>query len=461
MRRATIIGSAFVFVLGVLAITLAVRDSNRTQDAPPVAAIATGATSEARAVVPARHAHSGFLYGRIITVDGATYEGRLRWGGDQEAFWGDYFNGAKDGNPWAAYAPGEAGKARKGFEIFGFEVGGSDRSHLNRLFLARFGDLARIEAHFADVLVTLKSGTVVTLDRFAAGDIDDGVRVWDDSRGVVDVDARRISTVEFLPTPPLAGAPDRLYGVVHTRQGQFAGYMQWDQESGVTTDMLDGHTGDEALSLPLGMIRSIVRHSRDSALVTQLDGRRIVLANTADVSRGNRGIYVDDTRYGRVLVSWDAFDRAEFSAGGSGPAYDDFPAARPLAGSVSAHGGRSLAGRLVYDFDETQTTETLDGTFEGVDYAIPFGLIASIVVPERQASRLEPVRIVLRHGGELPLERSGDVGDRNAGMLIFVDGREHPEYVLWTDVERIDFDRPIGAVDAPFSPNSHESLTPP
>jgi hypothetical protein len=27
-------------------------------------------------------------------------------------------------------------------------------------------------------------------------------------------------------------------------------------------------------------------------------------------------------------------------------------------------------------------------------------------------------------------------------MLIFVDGRERPEYVLWTDVARLDFDRP-------------------
>jgi hypothetical protein len=27
-------------------------------------------------------------------------------------------------------------------------------------------------------------------------------------------------------------------------------------------------------------------------------------------------------------------------------------------------------------------------------------------------------------------------------MLIFVDGRERPEHVQWTDVEQIDFDRP-------------------
>jgi hypothetical protein len=27
-------------------------------------------------------------------------------------------------------------------------------------------------------------------------------------------------------------------------------------------------------------------------------------------------------------------------------------------------------------------------------------------------------------------------------MLIFVDGSQRPEYVLWVDVERVDFHRP-------------------
>ena len=36
---------------------------------------------------------------------------------------------------------------------------------------------------------------------------------------------------------------------------------------------------------------------------------------------------------------------------------------------------------------------------------------------------------------------SGDLGEGNAGMLIFVDGRERPDYVPWTDVEQVDFDR--------------------
>ena len=139
-----------------------------------------------------------------------------------------------------------------------------------------------------------------------------------------------------------------------------------------------------------------------------------------------------------MLISWDAFERLDFSAGGSGPAYADFPPGRPLTGSVTTRAGRRLAGRLVYDLDESETTETLDAPSRGVDYTIPFGLIASIVLPGRE----KRARVTLHNGEELQLERTGDLGERNGGMLIFVDGSQRPEYVLWTDVEQVDFERP-------------------
>ena len=153
------------------------------------------------------------------------------------------------------------------------------------------------------------------------------------------------------------------------------------------SDELDGHTADGELSLRFDTIRSIARRSRDSSLVTLLGGREVVLSGTGDIGHGNRGIYVDDRRYGRVLISWDAFERVDFSPGGSGPAYGDFPPGRPLTGGVTTRAGRRLAGRLVYDLDESETTETLDAPFQGVDYTIPFGLIASIVPPGPRRAR--------------------------------------------------------------------------
>jgi hypothetical protein len=280
---------------------------------------------------------------------------------------------------------------------------------------------------------------VFGLDRFAAGDIDDGVRVWDGKRGIVDLDARRIRTIEFLPTTRLGDAPGRLHGTVRTWQGNFSGFIQWDQQDGVGTDELTGRSTDGEVRLRYDAIRSIVRHSADRALVTLVDGREMVLSDTQDVGRGNRGVYVDDPRYGRVLISWDAFERVDFSAGDGKDAYGDFPPGRALTGSVTTRDGRRLAGRLVYDFDESETTETLDAALSRVDYNIPFSLITSIVPNDRGAQGIPRATVILHDGQELQLEPTGDLGPGNAGMLIFVDGRQRPEYVPWTDVARIDF----------------------
>jgi hypothetical protein len=58
--------------------------------------------------------------------------------------------------------------------------------------------------------------------------------------------------------------------------------------------------------------------------------------------------------------------------------------------------------------------------------------------------------VTLHNGEEPQLERTGDLGEGNAGMLIFVDGQHRPEYVPWTDVEQIDFDRPPAAMYPPL-----------
>lgn len=423
--------------------TLAACDSRPGQSAEqttaPAAAVATPGPAATNPAAPGR---PGFLYGRVTDVDGIAYEGRLRWGQDQEAFWDDYFNGIKDDNPWAEHLALAGRPAERRLEIFGIKFGGGSTG-IDRQFMARFGDIARVEAQLAKVQVTLKSGTTVVLDRFAAGDIDDGVRVWDVRRGVVDLDTRRIRTIEFLPTATSSAAADRLHGTVRTRQGDFTGFIQWSRQDCLTDDELDGRTGDEDVRLRYDTIRAIARQSRDAALVTLRDGREVVLSGGRDVSDRNLGVYVDDPRYGRVLVSWDAFERLDFTpAGSSGPGYADFAAGRPLAGSVTTRDGRRLAGRLVYDFDESETTETLDAAIQGVDYTIPFFAIASIVTDTRDARDARRALVRLRSGEELALERVGDLGERNAGLLVFVDGSESPGYVPWSDVRQIDFEDP-------------------
>jgi hypothetical protein len=308
--------------------------------------------------------------------------------------------------------------------------------------MARLGDIARIEAHGRDLKVTLKSGTAFHLDRFGADDLADGVRVWDATRGVVDLDEWRVRSIDFLPTARLDSLPARLYGTVRTADAAFTGFVQWNRKQCIGSDELAGYGSDgNELKLRFDTIGSIARHTATSSVVITRDGRQVAVSGTPDAGNGNLGVYVDDGRYGRVLVSWDAFESLELSSGGSGPGYGDFPAGRPLAGSVTTRTGRVLTGRVVYDLDESETTETLDAPLRGVTYTIPFGLIASIV-PGRGAER---ARVRLHDGGELRLERTGDLGDTNGGLLVFASGSDDAEYVPWSDVERLDFDRGLFA----------------
>ena len=409
----------------------------------PLALTACGGVDEQAACLS--EASPGLLYGRIIDVEGETYEGRLRFGGDEEVLWSHYFNGVRDGNPWADQVPrAQLPRQREAIELFGVQLAGWNRRlDLERPFMARFGDIARIEARGRDLRVTLRSGTEVELDRYAADDFADGVRVWDCERGVVDFKEGRVRTIELFPAPGGTAGPAPLHGTVRTADGQFTGFIQWNREESLGIDGLDGETADGPVTLPFETIRSITRRSRESALVTLLDGREVVLSASHEVGPRNRGMYVDDARFGRVLVSWDAFETLEFTPGGSAPSYADFPAGGPLVGSVTTRDGDRVAGRLVFDLDESETTETLDAPARGVDHTLPFALVASIELPaEGRGAR--PVTVTLRDGAQLKLERAGDLGDANGGMLVFVEGREHPEYVAWSDVARVDL-APSGA----------------
>lgn len=94
MNKAIIAGGRAVVALVVLA--LAAGYPVRGQDVDPAAAASTSITLPRTA---GAEADPSFLYGRVTTISNDTFEGRLRWGGDEEAFWGNYFNGFKDKNP--------------------------------------------------------------------------------------------------------------------------------------------------------------------------------------------------------------------------------------------------------------------------------------------------------------------------------------------------------------------------
>ena len=75
MNKATIAGGTTAIVLIVLVLALVAGYRALEQDVDPAAATSPAITPSTAA---AAEAHPSFLYGRITTYDGATYEGRDR-----------------------------------------------------------------------------------------------------------------------------------------------------------------------------------------------------------------------------------------------------------------------------------------------------------------------------------------------------------------------------------------------
>lgn len=376
----------------------------------------------------------GYLYGTVRTKSGTTYEGRLRWG-NEEAFWTDHFNATKDERPLVRDIPREHRDSSEQLKVFGVPVG-IRWSDVDRQLIVRFGDLRSIvPSGSGDGTLVTKDGEEVPF-RDGSNDVGARITVWDAAVGEIRVPWEKIRRVDFKPAPAdLPGVPARISATVKTEAGTFRGALQWDKEECLATDVLDGESEDGKLKVEMGRIRAVEREGRRASRVFLSDGREVVLRGTNDVNDDNRGIFVDDARFGRVLVPWSAFVRADFEDAGSGPGYDEFPPLGPLQGTVKTRDGKSLKGRIVYDVDESRGWETLDGDEDGISYSIPFAQIASVV-----PSGSRRTRVTLRGAKEeLVLGESGDVTDRNAGVFVLAGGAK--TYVPWDEVARIDFER--------------------
>ncbi|MGH7575910.1 MAG: hypothetical protein ACREM1_12405, partial [Longimicrobiales bacterium] len=89
MTRTTIISTAFATT--VVFVTLAVAHRHLEQEGrrTPPRPVSPPDVASSRVMTPSTgKAHEGLLYGRVSTDDGVIYEGRLRFGGEEEAFWG-------------------------------------------------------------------------------------------------------------------------------------------------------------------------------------------------------------------------------------------------------------------------------------------------------------------------------------------------------------------------------------
>ncbi len=385
----------------------------------------------------AKDEHKGFIYGTVMTESGKEYTGFLRWG-NQEAFWDDLFHSGKEDLPFLDDLDDDQIRElrkskRRGFSLWKrWDVD----YEISRMFIARFGDIDKIEPMGeGDADVFMKNGNKFEVSG-VADDVTSKIHVNDSSMGKIELHWDRLESIEFMAAPKSADPGVwRLHGKVETDEGIFEGYIQWDKQECLNIDKLDGDTDDGDVSIEMGRIRSIKSNGRRSSTVTLKDGRSFKLSGSNDVNSENRGVMVEDPRYGRVTIGWKAFESVTFSDPcASGDGYDDYPARGSLKGTVTDDRGNTYKGRIVIDLDEAEGWEILNGDVGHIDFDIPIYRIKLL-----EPRGYDECRVTLKNGEKITLEDGQDVTEDNAGILVFTNGND-PKYIEWGDIEKIEFD---------------------
>jgi hypothetical protein len=405
---------------------------------------APGASPAAHpAAAPAPGPGAAFIHGTVTLRDGAPHTGFVRWR-DEDAFWDDTFSATQVDPPWFAYADREA-LVRERRQLY-YQSHGllnrlawamhqqDERAGFRRSFVCRYGDLVALRVPADDdkpTVAVLKDGREVAIEE-PSRDLGSDLLVYAGPGDPVELDWDEVREIRFDAAPPGATPyAQRLAGTVEFAGGKLSGTVQWDTSECTSLDELDGDEQDVSMA----DVRRVARNRRGGCDVTLADGRTLALSGTNDVGDGNRGAAVMVAGLGRVIVPWSRLVAADLQpVPATAPAYDDFPAARPLRGTVTTTDGRALSGRLVYDLDESTTGDVLHGALDERDYEILFGLVAAIVPAAPGACD-----VTLRDGQRLTLSGDEDTGEGNAGLLVFADGAEKPVHLPWSAVRRLDF----------------------
>ena len=113
--------------------------------------------------------------------------------------------------------------------------------------------------------------------------------------------------------------------------------------------------------------------------------------------------------------------------------YKSYKPSKELRGTVLTIDGDEIKGKIVFDLDESQGFEILNGKIDDMAFYIPFSRIKTITPKGRHSSLVK-----LKNGEELRLEDSQDVSRNNDGILVFPDDGG-TEYIDWEDVDKITF----------------------
>jgi hypothetical protein len=391
-----------------------------------------------------------FMYGKITTVEGKSFEGPLRWG-KEEVYWVDTFNGAKERNENLRYLTADQRHdldnryrnndwENRFMKSFGWnwDDDNNGRPDYVHQFSCQFGEIKSIRPIGRNgAELEMRNGTRIEVDGEGYNDLEANVRVVDAEIGEITIDWDRIDKVEFLKTPSKLptrfGTP--LYGTVEAFGDQFTGYIQWDHDERLSIDKLDGDSDDGDVAIEFGKIKSIERAGGRSR-VTLFSGRELVLDGSNDVGSGHRGVIVMSSDFASIDIPWSEFDKVTFVEKPATrlPGFEVFNSQKELSGTVTGYDGKTYTGKIIYDLDEAYDHELLQGKMGDYEYALPFRSISRITTNgEYQCT------ISLRNGKSIKLADGQDVDQRNQGILVFESGKNEPTYLPWQDVREVAF----------------------
>lgn len=377
--------------------------------------------------------YGGYLHGSITLKDDTVKTGVIRWGKD-EAYWDDHFNASKEETPYQKYLPKDAKQKKKGgLKFFGVTFNFNSVG-TGRQYIARFGDIAVITPEGqGKALITMKNGKKYGVR--GSGDLDETL-VLSNASGNQEIEWDQIKEIRFSNnSQDLGPRLKRMYGVVETTQGKFEGFVAWDREERRADDILDGEEGEIDREIPFGDIRIMEKLSKQETKVILRDGTTRILSGTNDVNRDNRGIEVNDARFGRVIVPWRHFLKVRYQdVNHVGDNYDSFHKTSLLHGKVYGKDGKIYMGRIVYDLDESERWEMLDGEIKGIRYSIPFGFVDKMIPLSKKRTR-----VTLTTGETLVFRKTVDVNADNGGLLIYEYNPNPPVYLTFKDMKKVVF----------------------
>jgi len=380
------------------------------------------------------------IYGKITLNNGETYTGQMRWEGDQ-SMWTDIFRADKKERPamnlLSEKELRQIDERSENFQ-FGFMALWEDkRPKTNFSFQCSFGDIESLTTVAKNkVSLKLRNGKKILLTRDKGGDLEEDIYIYDKNSGRLTLDFDNIKSIEFKPTPnPLKspiGYP--VYGKVLTSSGIFEGYIIWDLEERLESDLISGRRNGTKIDIAFGDIKEI-RAQADGSYLKLLSGKDLFLNDHDDVNSGNHGIVIFGRGQNRVKVNWQNFISLELTKPQFAlTPFSDFKVPKSLSGSLGTQDGKRFKGQIIYDLDEIFDIEFLNGTNNGLEYTIPFWQVQRI---EPQNDKFALVHLI--DGKQLLLGDHNDVTGNNHGVIIRVKNGED-RYVEWDTIKFIDFD---------------------